>query len=411
MKPVVLSVTSTKHMCLLQMKHKESTEAGGGVFAPTKPIKEGLVSQIASKFQNNETVVLRKKSSTSEISPVIKELPKTSVVASVSRTESHQARFNSARAMFEKMGSADDLDSISSSNGNGNRGSRASSVQRSRSTSPFNTKVNPVQPPRSPETPDTVSLKTGSKERVFTFFCQYLQNRMTRSSSTSAGFSNGSSASTTASNSTNLQASTDNGHSSHIEAAAASEPPNTGLVKARTMSYQQKVIENGNNEASEATEGPRKTSVGNGAGPRPNIKELTNKQRNWFSSFERSKNNEPIDSARRTSVKNDSTPSLLSGGSSASEARPQSTPTGSPKSSLSDATPTPPSNLDRPRDRRPLSARCSSDSIEDYIRNWKNGSDESSTSPTNQEKNRQNSPLQTKDVNESAKIVNEGKAK
>ena len=158
------------------MKHKESTEAGGGVFAPTKPIKEGLVSQIASKFQNNETVVLRKKSSTSEISPVIKELPKTSVVASVSRTESHQARFNSARAMFEKMGSADDLDSISSSNGNGNRGSRASSVQRSRSTSPFNTKVNPVQPPRSPETPETVSFKkqvSSAKERVLIFFNIY----------------------------------------------------------------------------------------------------------------------------------------------------------------------------------------------------------------------------------------------
>ena len=142
-------------MCLFQMKHKESTEAGGGVFAPTKPIKEGLVSQIASKFQNNETVVLRKKSSVTE--PVVKETktPKTSV-ASVSRTESHQARFNSARAMFEKMGSADDLDSISSSNGN-NRGSRASSVQRSRSTSPFNTKMNSVQPPRSPETPETVN--------------------------------------------------------------------------------------------------------------------------------------------------------------------------------------------------------------------------------------------------------------
>merc|ERR1712012_390115 len=212
---------------LEKMKHKESTEAGGGVFAPTKPIKEGLVSQIASKFQNNETVVLRKKSSTSD-SPVIKELPsKTSVVASVSRTESHQARFNSARAMFEKMGSADDLDSISSSNGNGNRGSRASSVQRSRSTSPFNTKVNSVQPPRSPETPET--------------------NRMTRSSSTSAGFTNGSSSTaSTASNSTNHTTS-DNGHSI-IE--ASTEPPNTGLVKARTMSYQQKVIENGNNEAS-----------------------------------------------------------------------------------------------------------------------------------------------------------------
>ena len=229
---------------------------------------------------------------------------------------------------------------------------------------------------------------------------------MTRSSSTSAGFTNGSSSTaSTASNSTNHTTS-DNGHSI-IE--ASTEPPNTGLVKARTMSYQQKVIENGNNEASEATEGPRKTSVG----PRPNIKELTNKQRNWFSSFERSKNNEPIDSARRTSVKNDSTPSLLSGSSG-----PQSTPTASPKSSLSDATPTPPSNLDRPRDRRPLSARCSSDSIEDYIRNWKNGSD-GSTSPTNtnvMEKPtipRQNSPLQNskeQPVNiESAKIVNEGK--
>ena len=36
---------------------------------------------------------------------------KTSLVA---RTESHQARFNNARAMFEKMGSTDDLDSLSS---------------------------------------------------------------------------------------------------------------------------------------------------------------------------------------------------------------------------------------------------------------------------------------------------------
>jgi hypothetical protein len=41
----------------------------------------------------------------SDVSPTKKK--KTSV--SVSRTESHQARFNSARAMFEKMGSADDL--------------------------------------------------------------------------------------------------------------------------------------------------------------------------------------------------------------------------------------------------------------------------------------------------------------
>ena len=39
----------------------------------------------------------------SDVSPTKKKK------TSVSRTESHQARFNSARAMFEKMGSADDL--------------------------------------------------------------------------------------------------------------------------------------------------------------------------------------------------------------------------------------------------------------------------------------------------------------
>ena len=203
---------------------------------------------------------------------------------------------------------------------------------------------------------------------------------MTRSSSTSAGFTNGSTSSEAKNgnglgNNVSSNNGDNNGHvGNHIE-----EPPNTGLVKARTMSYQQKVIENGNNEDGlGGSEGPRKTSVG---GPRPNIKELTNKQRNWFSSFERSKTNEPIDSTRRTSVKNDNTPSLLSGSGSTSSGT-NVTPSASPKSSLSDATPTPPSNLDRPRDRRPLSAR-SSDSIEDYIRNWKkNGDDESSPEPS-----------------------------
>ena len=114
----------------LQMKHKDSStsaeaggsSSGGGGFS--KPIKEGLVSQIASKFQqtNNKDipttnpVIVRKKSdsilaykaSSSDVLPAVK---KTSLV---SRTESHQTRFNNARAMFEKMGSTDDLDSISS---------------------------------------------------------------------------------------------------------------------------------------------------------------------------------------------------------------------------------------------------------------------------------------------------------
>ena len=77
---------------------------------------------------------------------------------------------------------------------------------------------------------------------------------------------------------------------------SSSQNHGTGLVKARTMSYTQKLIENGNNSEDENS---RKTSV-----TKPNIKELTNKQRNWFSSFEKSRKesngNEPIDSVRRS---------------------------------------------------------------------------------------------------------------
>ena len=76
----------------------------------------------------------------------------------------------------------------------------------------------------------------------------------------------------------------------------SSQNHGTGLVKARTMSYTQKLIENGNNSEDENS---RKISV-----TKPNIKELTNKQCNWFSSFEKSRKesngNEPIDSVRRS---------------------------------------------------------------------------------------------------------------
>lgn len=92
---------------------------------------------------------------------------------------------------------------------------------------------------------------------------------------------------------------------------------------------------------------------------RPNIKALTNKQRNWFSSFEKGKSAENVDSARRTSVKNDNTPSFLAGGGT------------EVTKSILDVTPTPPANLNLPGDRRPLSAKASSDSIDDYLKNWK----------------------------------------
>ena len=182
------------------------------------------------------------------------------------------------------------------------------------------------------------------------------------------------------------------------------------FFQARTMSYQQKVIENGNNSAAE-DDPSRKTSLTS----RPNIKELTHKQRNWFSSFEKNRSQEvrtyvfnddavwfsvkfcgntkliyftlfqvvtSVDSVRRTSVKNDHTPNLLSGsGGECTSPAPQSLPP--------DATPTPASNLFTPRDRRPLSARGSttSDSIEDYIRNWKK-SESPLSSPSSYESGR-----------------------
>ena len=81
-----------------------------------------------------------------------------------------------------------------------------------------------------------------------------------------------------------------------VAGQGSSQNHGTGLVKARTMSYTQKLIENGNNSEDENS---RKISV-----TKPNIKELTNKQRNWFSSFEKSRKesngNEPIDSVRRS---------------------------------------------------------------------------------------------------------------
>ena len=108
-----------------------------------------------------------------------------------------------------------------------------------------------------------------------------------------------SSINTTVPNSTSIESPIPNTASTTAGPGQQSSSQNhgTGLVKARTMSYTQKLIENGNNSEDENS---RKTSVT----CKPNIKELTNKQRNWFSSFEKSRKesngNEPIDSVRRS---------------------------------------------------------------------------------------------------------------
>jgi len=78
-------------------------------------------------------------------------------------------------------------------------------------------------------------------------------------------------------------------------------------------------------------------------------------------------NNEPFFSHRRVSVKNDNTPNLLAGSVSGIE-----------KLAL-DVTPTPSANLNLPGDRRPLSAKASSDSIDEYLKNWKK---DDTSSPT-----------------------------
>jgi hypothetical protein len=114
-------------------------------------------------------------------------------------------------------------------------------------------------PPRSPETTSSSGL--------------------TRSTSSGAGFvTNG-----TASNGyAAIEEAVSNHNKTSIAASVAASTASsssTGLVKSRTMSYQQKAFENGEEEL-------RKTSLAS----RPNIKELTNKQKNWFSSFEKSRN-------------------------------------------------------------------------------------------------------------------------
>jgi hypothetical protein len=104
---------------------------------------------------------------------------------------------------------------------------------------------------------------------------------------------------------------------------------------------------------------------------KPNVKEMTNKQRNWFPNFERGSATKPapaaesasteitsVESARRESVKNDSVPQTVAAAS----------PIGAAASPIGAAA----SAGGEPGDRRPLlGARNSSDSIEDYLRNWK----------------------------------------
>ena len=451
------------------------------VFSPigptTGPVKEGLVSQIASRFQQQVGVAntaeseIEKLSAKRKISEPVKSVHKhnTSNVPSLSsenlgfisnsgdslirtpfkenqqqatsprklsaaradhvtssnRTDSHQARFHNARAMFEKMGSADDLDSIPASptvnippsySGSGKPlralsvgskptvpehflnnkfNSNASSITssynsnlgvRSRSTSPFGGSRSSSQSSIKHSTYNSTTDPSGIVRSSSGSFMAHNSN-----TSLPAQSSNGNMAITTVSDVSNELKSI-NGHTSknlhndendnrskeNIEIVDKSDIQNDNArskmmdTKSRKTSDYKSPFNLTNNEEGSGHKNST-SSIG-----RPNIKELTNKQRNWFSNFERGKTStsastsgtvtpENVESSRRTSVKQDNIPNLLSGLDRIGSKVDIST-----KSSVPDATPTPSSNLNQPGDRRPLNmSSCSSDSIEDYIRNWK----------------------------------------
>ncbi len=314
-----------------------------------KAVKEGLVSQIASRFQQQQQLEdSRRDPRENPRPPDAPKKPlfryptdpsssrsgdsdensskKPLVKRPVTRTESHHARFNSARAMFEKMGSADELDAVRPGS-RANPASRASSVGRRPGSRSSDENCAPSN--------GTIceDKNTYSRSRSISPRASSLQQRGGRISREEQRLQNGHHETSSLPSSASYQ----NGLA---ETTA-------GIVKTRRLSFQQK-----EQSCDALMEG---------------VSEKRQQQhRSWFPG-KTQQVAESVDSPRRMSVQN--TPNLVSGG-------------GNGNSSIDSSSPLPSANLDLPGDRRPLSARTStsSDSIEDYIRNWKKSSP--STSPT-----------------------------
>ena len=474
-------------------KYGSNNTCGGSsinsIFSPigitTGPVKEGLVSQIASKFQqqvgvaNSSETEIEKISAKRKVSEPIRSVHKFNSTAysdkisnsgdhvldsnikfqnhqflqksstnkiessgKQNRSESHQARFHNARAMFEKMGSADDLDSIPASPttnypsiGSG-KSYRALSVG-SKPTVPepyFNNRTNPESTissnhssnsgMRSRSTSPFGGSRSSSQSSLKQSNTHVLSDTLAivRSSSGSvsdkAPLTSIHSPTATSSNSSfinmalnsskemNGESKSLNGNFSKFHRNKDDEDgkenverlDKSSIVKDTTPKFKSENQEGEYskfmesklrktsdykspfmNSSNDDSNGP-KTSIGSIG--RPNIKELTNKQRNWFSNFERGKTSnsastsgtvtpENVESARRTSVKQDNVPNLLSGFDKNGIKNDILF-----KGSVPDATPTPSSNLNQPGDRRPINvlSSSSSDSIEDYLKSWKGGS-------------------------------------
>ena len=175
---------------------------------------------------------------------------------SVHRTESHHERFSSARALFERMGSGDNLlEEARSSLVTSPSGSRTSSISQ------------------------RPSSRTDSESGVSSRHS--LNNLRSRSSSPLGQESRSSSVSSTAQD---------------------------GFKNGIGHDY----IRNSailSNQSSPNKQPPDKPER------KINAREAISKQRNWFSNFEKSKTPESVDSARRTSVNKENKPSSISGGS------------------------------------------------------------------------------------------------
>jgi len=183
---------------------------------------------------------------------------------SVHRTESHHERFSSARALFERIGSGDNLLEDSS------RG-------QSRVTSPCGSRTSSIsQRPGS---------RTDSESGVSS-----RHSLVIRSRSTSPRESRSSSVSSTADPYRN-------GLSDHMKTVTNQNGVGT---------HSQPV---GNNQATSPNKHPPDKPE-----RKINAKEAISKQRNWFSNFEKSKSGpESVDSSRRTSVNKENKPSYISG--------------------------------------------------------------------------------------------------
>ena len=343
---------------------------GGPVSGKKMSVKEGHVFQIASKFQQQAVhpdVISPTSKKQFRFSQDILTSPENSKMASLKTKQSQHARFTNARALFEKMGSAEELDvpstttttaplsTSSASRGRTSPSSRASSLGR-----PSNADLNQQNigaNNKSIMSSSTNGIENGSTSSSYKSSSAYFRSRSTSPlTSRSASFHNDRNGNENSNNSNNVDqrlttsASHQNGLAETI-----------GIVKSRRLSFQQKE----NSAKPMNCDSDSKLNISSGG-----VKELTNRQRNWFPSFEKGKQVvENVESSRRTSVKNDNTPNYLSG--NIKTVAPSVTKTNIVKTE------------EVGNKNQGKTADSTSDSIDNYLKNWKKGGNSpSSQSPT-----------------------------